>query len=90
MANQRQYPRTPMRARIRITHPSIGEVFGHTRDLSDGGVFVENPELANLPAGTRVKGQVQGMPIEAPILDMIIQRTIAGEGAGLAFAEDDY
>lgn len=89
MANQRQYPRTPMRASIKISHPDIGEVLGHTRDLSDGGVFVENPELANLPPGTRVKGQVQGMPIEAPILDMVVQRTIAGEGAGLAFADEE-
>jgi hypothetical protein len=89
MANQRQYPRTTMRCRIRISHPEIGDVFGQTRDLSDGGVFVENPELAALPAGTRVKGQVQGMPIEAPIIDMIVQRTIAGEGAGLAFADEE-
>ncbi len=88
MANQRQYPRTPMRCRIRISHPQLGDVYGQTRDLSDGGVFVENSELATLPPGTLVTGQVQDMPIEAPILDMVIQRTVAGEGAGLAFAED--
>jgi hypothetical protein len=78
-----------MRAKIKISHPAIGDVYGHTRDLSDGGVFVENPDLAGLPTGTRVKGQVQGMPIEAPILDMIVQRTISGEGAGLAFADEE-
>lgn len=88
MSNQRQYPRTTMRCRIKISHPDIGEVFGQTRDLSDGGVFVENPDLAKLPTGTRVKGQVQDMPIEAPILDMVVQRTIVGEGAGLAFADE--
>jgi len=89
MANQRQYPRTPMRCRIKISHPQIGEVFGHTRDLSDGGVFVENPDLAGLATGTKVNGQVQDMPIEAPILAMQVQRVIPGEGAGLAFLDED-
>lgn len=89
MSNQRQHPRTPMKCRIRISHPDIGDVYGQTRDLSDGGVFVENPELAALPVGTIVEGQVQDMPIEAPILKMIIQRHIAGEGAGLAFVDEE-
>jgi|TARA_R110000850_G_scaffold55170_3_gene130758 hypothetical protein len=89
MANQRQYPRTPMKCKIRINHPSIGDVYGFTRDLSDGGVFVENPQLAGLAPGTHVEGQVQDMPIEAPVLKMIIQRCIPGEGAGLAFADDE-
>lgn len=89
MSNQRQYPRTSMRCRIKISHPQIGEVFGFTRDLSDGGVFVENAELAALPPGTRVQGQVQDMPIEAPVLAMQIQRVIPGEGAGMAFLDED-
>ncbi|WP_415057967.1 PilZ domain-containing protein [Halopseudomonas sp.] len=89
MANQRQYPRTPMKCRIRISHPDLGDVYGQTRDLSDGGVFVENPHLAGLPAGTIVEGQVQDMPFEAPILKMIVQRCISGEGAGLAFVDEE-
>lgn len=87
MSNKRQYPRTMMKCRIRISHPHLGDVYGQTRDLSDGGVFVENPQLANLPPGTEVSGQVQDMPIEAPVLRMVIQRVIPGEGAGLAFLD---
>ncbi|SDU33174.1 PilZ domain-containing protein [Halopseudomonas salegens] len=89
MADQRQYPRTMMQARIKITHPDVGEVFGFTRDLSDGGVFVENAELAALPPGTEVEGQVQGMPIEAPILRMRVMRSVPGDGVGLAFVDDE-
>ncbi len=88
MSNQRQYPRTMMKCRIRITHPAIGAVTAQTRDLSDGGVFVEHPDLATLAVGTEVTGQVQGMPIEAPILRMVIQRVVPGEGAGLAFLDE--
>lgn len=89
MSNQRQFPRTSMRCRIKISHPDIGDLFGFTRDLSDGGVFVENPQLVVLPAGTQVRGQVQDMPIVAPVLAMVVQRAIEGEGIGLAFLDTE-
>ncbi|HDZ58326.1 MAG TPA: PilZ domain-containing protein [Pseudomonas xinjiangensis] len=89
MSNQRQHPRTPMKCRIKISHPDLGDVFGHTRDLSDGGVFVVNADLATLPPGTEVRGQVQDMPIEAPVLRMMVQRVIPGEGAGMAFLDEE-
>ncbi|MCP1641189.1 PilZ domain-containing protein [Pseudomonas citronellolis] len=88
MANQRQYPRTPMKCRIKIVHPSFGEVIGHTRDLSDGGVYVRHAALAELAPGTRVHGQVQDLPMEAPVLEMEVMRTDA-EGAGLRFVDSD-
>lgn len=87
MSNQRQYPRTMMKARIKINHPELGDVYGQTRDLSDGGVFVDNPVLANLAPGTEVSGQVQDMPFEAPVLRMQVQRVVRGEGAGLTFLD---
>ncbi|HAO76752.1 MAG TPA: PilZ domain-containing protein, partial [Pseudomonas sp.] len=68
MRNQRQHPRTNMKCRIRITHPAFGEVFAHTRDLSDGGVYVRHPELVVLQPGDEVTGQVQDLPIPAPEL----------------------
>ena len=88
MSNKRVYPRTMMKARIRINHPDLGDVFGHTRDLSDGGVFVDNPVLTSLAPGTEVSGQVQDMPFEAPVLRMVIQRVVPGEGVGLAFLDE--
>ncbi|KAF1056832.1 MAG: hypothetical protein GAK44_00069 [Pseudomonas delhiensis] len=86
MSNQRQYPRTPMKCRIKIAHPSIGEVYGQTRDLSDGGVYVRHEALAGLAPGTLVTGQVQDMPMEAPILQLEVMRTDS-EGAGLRFID---
>ena len=88
MSNQRQYPRTMMKCRIRITHPAIGALTAQTRDLSDGGVFVEHPDLAALAVGEEVSGQVQDMPIEAPVVRMVIQRVVPGEGVGLAFLDE--
>ncbi|TBU75485.1 PilZ domain-containing protein [Phytopseudomonas daroniae] len=86
-ANQRQYPRTPMKCRIKICHPSFGERVAQTRDLSDGGVYVRHEDLAALELGTRVTGQVQDMPIEAPILEMEVMRVDA-DGVGLRFVRE--
>ncbi|MBV2204796.1 MAG: PilZ domain-containing protein [Pseudomonas sp.] len=88
MNNQRQYPRTSMKCRIRISHPAFGDVFAHTRDLSDGGVYIRHPELAALAPGSVVTGQVQDLPIPAPVLRLEVMRVDA-EGAGLRFLQDD-
>jgi len=86
MPSQRQHPRTSMKCRIKICHPSFGEVVAQTRDLSDGGVYVKHPDLLALPQGTIVTGQVQDLPIEAPVLHMEVIRVDA-EGIGLRFIE---
>ncbi|KAB0546898.1 PilZ domain-containing protein [Pseudomonas argentinensis] len=86
-ANQRQHPRTPMKCRIKICHPSFGEIVAQTQDLSDGGVYVKHQDLVALEPGTRVTGQVQDLPIEAPILEMEVMR-VTPEGVGLRFIRD--
>lgn len=88
MANQRQYPRAPMKCRIRISHELFGEVLAHTRDLSDGGVYVKHPELTSLRLGMIVSGQVQDLPIPAPVLQMEVMRVDA-EGVGLRFIQEE-
>jgi hypothetical protein len=75
-----------MKCRIRISHPSFGELVAQTRDLSDGGVYVRHPDLAALSLGSIVRGQVQDLPMEAPVLEMEVIRVDA-EGAGLRFLE---
>jgi len=45
--------------RIKISHESIGECLGQTRNLSASGVYVQSPALARLPKGAVVYGQVQ-------------------------------
>ena len=86
MTQQREYPRTAMKCRIKISHPSFGELSATTRDLSNGGVYVKHPDLVALPVGTLVSGQVQDLPIEAPVLQMEIMRVDA-DGVGLRFID---
>lgn len=85
MANDnRRYPRIPVRCRVLISHASFGEMLVHTRDISDGGIFIITDPTAMPPLGTQVRGQVQGMIADAPIVDMVIVR-VESEGIGLKF-----
>ncbi|GIZ10678.1 MULTISPECIES: PilZ domain-containing protein [unclassified Pseudomonas] len=84
MSNQRQQVRTPMKCRIKISHPNFGELLAQTRDLSDSGVYVKHPDMAALSIGAEVTGQVQDLPFPAPVLKMEVMRVDA-EGAGLRF-----
>lgn len=81
---KRQHVRTPFVCRIKIIHDSVGELVVKTRDISDGGVFVVLEPDQIPPIGSIVKGQVQGLFEEAPILEMEVVRIEAG-GVGLRF-----
>lgn len=84
MSNQRHQVRTPMKCRIKISHPSFGDLLALTRDLSESGVYVRHPQMAEMLVGTEVIGQVQDLPFPAPVLKMRVVR-IDTEGAGLIF-----
>ena len=84
MINNRQFFRHPISVSIKISHESIDEVILETKDVSDGGLFVVvNPD--KMPAiGVIVKGQVQGMAEDPPIVEMEIVR-LANNGIGLKY-----
>jgi hypothetical protein len=82
--NRRRHMRTKLRARIKLKHPSIGEVIVHTGDISDGGVFIYSEGAELPPPGSEVKVQVQDLPMDAPELTARIVR-MAPEGVGLEF-----
>ena len=85
--NQRQHQRTPLRCNIKIWHDSIGEAVVTTRDISDGGVFLIMDAVQFPPIGSVLKGQVQGLMPDAPVVAMEIVRVEAG-GIGLKFVAD--
>lgn len=87
-SHMRQSIRTSMKCRIKICHPLFGETVATTQDLSDEGVFIKHPEMTRLNVGDFVTGQVQDLPIDAPVLKMKIMR-ITSAGAGLRFCQDD-
>lgn len=82
--NRRRHMRTKLRARIKLRHPSVGEVVVHTGDISDGGVFIHAGDAELPPVGSEVKVQVQDLPVDAPELDARIVR-MEHDGIGLEF-----
>lgn len=83
-ANGRIHVRSKMRAKIKITSSSVGEILAHTQDLSDGGLFAL-AEGQSLPGvGEIVQVQVRGSFIDAPILEAEVIRANS-EGVGLMF-----
>ena len=76
-----------MSAKVRVTHEELGEFVFSTRDISDGGVFiVVDTEPFEPSIGGSVQVQVQGLPVPAPVLDMVVVRK-TNDGFGLQFAD---
>ncbi len=89
MINQRDTSRAPLKVRIRIDHPIHGELQVMTRDISDSGVFVIIDDAQKLlKIGELVTGQVQGLPVDAPVLQMEVVRFEPG-GVGLRFTREE-
>ncbi len=80
----RRHIRTNLRTSIKLIHPTCGELIVHTGDLSDGCVYI-HADGEQLPeVGERLQVQVQGLPVEAPLIEAKIVRADA-EGIGLEF-----
>lgn len=88
MDNKREHNRTPLKVQLRIDHPVHGQMLVTTRDISESGVFVVIDDAQRLlQIGEQVSGQVQGLPIEAPVVQMEVVR-FEPSGVALIFQPD--
>ncbi|MBN7769280.1 PilZ domain-containing protein [Marinobacter daepoensis] len=87
--DRREHSRTAMSAKVKVVHQRLGEFVFSTRDISDGGVFIVPGEQPFEPSiGDLVTVQVQGLPVPAPILHMVVVRRTV-DGFGLQFSGSD-
>lgn len=87
--DRREHSRTAMSAKVKVCHTGFGDFVFSTRDISDGGVFVVvDTEPFTPDIGDKVTVQVQGLPVPAPVLHMVVVRK-TNDGYGLQFAEDE-
>ena len=85
--DKRNYPRTPLVTRLRLTHDSFGTVVVKTRDISQGGVYLVTEELPIPPVGTILQGQIQDdYGEERPVVKMEVVR-LEPTGVGLRFVD---
>ena len=82
----RRQERTKMRARLKLTHPDVGELSVFTDNLSDGGLFILQGDHTLPGVGEVVQLQVQDVPVEAPILTAKVVRQVE-EGIGVMFID---
>ncbi len=89
MDNKRDHKRTPLKVQLRIDHPVHGQMLVTTRDISESGVFVVIDDAQRLlQIGEIVSGQVQGLPIPAPVVQMEVVR-FEPSGVALIFQRED-
>ncbi|WP_328186850.1 PilZ domain-containing protein [Marinobacter sp. OP 3.4] len=87
-SDRREHIRTALNAKVKVTHDVLGEGVFSTRDISDGGIFVVIEDSGFTPeTGDVVTVQVQGLPVPAPELTMVVVRK-SNDGFGLQFAGD--
>jgi len=80
--------RLPIKMKVRITTENLCTRHLVTRDFSDGGIFVDDEELAQLPLGSRVKVQADEGTENAPVVEARIAWTNK-QGAGLEYLVDE-
>lgn len=86
-SNNRQHVRTRLRAEVTVSHPRVGELRLQTRDISDGGAYVQAQDV-DVQMGDLVEVQMQGLAGEpAPVVLMRVVRVDRG-GLGLQFVEE--
>jgi ribosomal protein S12 len=85
--NRRKSIRTKLQAKVRLSHPEVGDVHLHTSDISDGGAYILSDGNPLPEVGEVVEVQVQGIGSgEAPVVKMRIVR-IDNQGVGLEFID---
>jgi hypothetical protein len=72
--DKRNHPRTPVKMTIKLTLETGQQVLGETWDISDGGIAFSHEEFDSQAwqVGMVVSGQLQDIPIEAPILKLTV------------------
>lgn len=84
--DRREHIRTALNAKVSVMHPDIGSRVFSTRDISDGGIFIVVEDDFSPQLGDLVQVQVQGLPVPAPVLEMVVVRKTV-DGFGLQFAD---
>jgi hypothetical protein len=86
---RRVYVRRLVNARVKLTHGTIGDVRGKTRDISDSGVFVVLNPVPKLPIGSHVKMYMLDSKQPDIAFNMKVVRS-TGEGVGLMFIDYEF
>ncbi len=86
---KREHERTPLHAKVQVTHESFGTVVARLENISHGGLFIIYCEGQAFPAiETIMQVQAMDMAVEAPILKVKIVRE-TDQGVGVQFLPEE-
>lgn len=81
-SDKRRHPRRKMHLSVFVSHPKSGQALMRTRDMSDGGLYVQG-SLESLPdQGDVVEVRVNGLLGNGS--PGVTMRVVRGDGDGLA------
>ena len=85
--DRRRHRRRDVAAVVKIFNPGFGSVTGRTRNIGDGGFFVELQDVPELPVGTGVKAVLPGSKNPNAVFNLQLVRR---EPQGMAFKIINY
>ena len=89
MTNQRKHPRLPLPMKVEVSAEDQEPVIMKTRDMSDGGVFLEENKNMVLLTGTKLTIKVlEAMQGEAPSEIPATVVRVADDGVAVQFDLD--
>ena len=87
MQDRRSFPRTPVSARMRVSHTRIGTFDGFSVNVSDTGLMLHLRDLPKLPRGAHIALQMLDSVNPGIIFNT---RVIHCQGEGLGLVIVDY
>lgn len=74
--DQRQHPRTNIKLPVKLSFEDGHTIVVETWDISDGGIGIYPPDRSQIVwrQGLTLKAQVQGLPVEGPVIPMSVVR----------------
>lgn len=84
MQERRANTRTTISHRVKLTHPTFGEIITTTNEMSNGGFFIELSGVPFPEQGSIIKMQLLDTQVEAVPTELEVIRVTAA-GIGVAF-----
>jgi len=84
--DQRKSPRLSLAVRVKVIHPSFGELILKARDISDGGMFIFSDGVELPSVGAEMQVQALDTHEEAMLLKVRIVHALEN-GVGVMFSE---
>lgn len=86
MDERRKFKRIKLGHKVLLKHPSFGDITTHTTDMSNGGFYIDLPDVTLPKKGETIMLQLLDTSILAPAKEFTGMR-VSSSGIGIAFKD---